>query len=170
MTEDLIAQSGCGSSPLLRILAAYNLRDWGSRLPGDVFDLSVTVRVGLKEHKAPTVNDCVSFIQTRAICSASVVFATMHAQEYSYAATFFRIWKNFAEFVATFALVFTIGRCVLIGSTTLNATATACILIVMIYATGLVVGDNLNPVVSPALGLAGSVEWPELHEHSLSSA
>ena len=54
--------------------------------------------------------------------NASVVFAMTHAQECSYATTFSRISDYFAEFVGIFVLVFTVGRCVLTGSTTWNAT------------------------------------------------
>ena len=41
------------------------------------------------------------------------------------------------------------------GSATRNAVAIACILMVMIYATGPISGGNLHLAVSLALGLAG---------------
>lgn len=63
-----------------------------------------------------------------------------------------------AEFVGTFSLVFTVGCCVTAGTSTWNATAIGCVLMVMIYATGPISGGNLNPAVSLALGLAGKLE------------
>lgn len=65
-----------------------------------------------------------------------------------------------AEFVGTFALVFTVGCCALApGDLSWNATAIACVLMVMVYATGPVSGGNLNPAVSFAHGLVGSLPW-----------
>lgn len=64
-----------------------------------------------------------------------------------------------AEFVGTFALVFTVGCCVSCGSGTWNATAIGCVLMIMIYATGPISGGNLNPAVSFSLSLCGKQEW-----------
>ena len=59
-----------------------------------------------------------------------------------------------AEFAGTFALVFTVGCCVATGSGVWNATAIACVLMVMVYATGPISGGHLNPAVTLALALA----------------
>ena len=64
-----------------------------------------------------------------------------------------------AEFVGTFALVFTVGCCVITGSSLWNATAIACVLMVMVYATGPISGGHLNPAVTLSLAMAGKFEW-----------
>mmetsp|Transcript_62426 Transcript_62426/g.157972 ORF Transcript_62426/g.157972 Transcript_62426/m.157972 type:complete len:1101 (+) Transcript_62426:114-3416(+) len=69
------------------------------------------------------------------------------------------------EFVGTFALVFTVGCCVISGSSTWNATAIAAVLMVMIYSTGPVSGGNLNPAVSLSLGLTGGLPWPKVFQY-----
>lgn len=72
-----------------------------------------------------------------------------------------------AEFLGTFTLVFTVICCVVVGSGTWNALAIACVLMVMIYATGPVSGGNLNPAVSFALGLVGEMEWSMVFKYWL---
>eukprot|EP00930_Biecheleria_cincta_P013581 TRINITY_DN12033_c0_g1_i2.p1 TRINITY_DN12033_c0_g1~~TRINITY_DN12033_c0_g1_i2.p1 ORF type:complete len:1040 (-),score=170.87 TRINITY_DN12033_c0_g1_i2:163-3246(-) len=67
-----------------------------------------------------------------------------------------------AEFVGTFALVFTVGCCVITGSSAWNATAIGCVLMVMVYATGPISGGHLNPAVSLSLALTGKFEWAKL--------
>merc|ERR1719197_335786 len=67
-----------------------------------------------------------------------------------------------AEFVGTFALVFTIGCNVLTGQSVWGGVSIACVLTVMIYALGKSSGANFNPAVSFALGLAGKLEWKEV--------
>mmetsp|Transcript_27298 Transcript_27298/g.78103 ORF Transcript_27298/g.78103 Transcript_27298/m.78103 type:complete len:592 (+) Transcript_27298:82-1857(+) len=67
--------------------------------------------------------------------------------------------KYVAEFVGTFVLVFTVGCCMHAGSAVWNATAIACVFMVMIYSTGYVSGGNLNPAVSFSLGLIGNLRW-----------
>lgn len=67
-----------------------------------------------------------------------------------------------AEFVGTFALVFTVGCCVITGSSAWNATAIGCVLMVMVYATGPISGGHLNPAVSFSLALTGKFEWSKL--------
>jgi len=64
-----------------------------------------------------------------------------------------------AEFAGTFVLVFTVSCCVLVGAAAWNALAVACSLMVMIYAVGPISGGNLNPAVSFALGLSGTLDW-----------
>mmetsp|Transcript_82551 Transcript_82551/g.266234 ORF Transcript_82551/g.266234 Transcript_82551/m.266234 type:complete len:591 (+) Transcript_82551:186-1958(+) len=70
--------------------------------------------------------------------------------------------KYVAEFVGTFVLVFTVGCCMHAGSAVWNATAIACVFMVMIYSTGYVSGGNLNPAVSLALVLTGNLTWSEM--------
>jgi len=66
-----------------------------------------------------------------------------------------------AEFVGTFAFVFTIGCCLLSPSDpSWNATAIGLILMVLVYATGPVSGGHLNPAVSLGLCLSGKLAWP----------
>jgi len=67
-----------------------------------------------------------------------------------------------AEFVGTFALVFTVGCCVLAGNPTWSPTAIASTLMVMVYATGSISGGHLNPAVSFAFGLTGKLKWSEV--------
>ncbi|CAE7608926.1 NIP4-1 [Symbiodinium sp. CCMP2592] len=67
-----------------------------------------------------------------------------------------------AEFAGTFALVFTVGCCVATGSGVWNATAIACVLMVMVYATGPISGGHLNPAVTLALALADKFDWEQV--------
>ena len=67
-----------------------------------------------------------------------------------------------AEFAGTFALVFTVGCCVATGSAVWNATAIACVLMVMVYATGPISGGHLNPAVTLALALADKFDWEQV--------
>lgn len=67
-----------------------------------------------------------------------------------------------AEFLGTFALVFTVGCCSTAGSSTWNATAIAAVLMAMIYATAPVSGGHLNPAVSFCLGLIGKESWSKM--------
>eukprot|EP00931_Biecheleriopsis_adriatica_P005668 TRINITY_DN10715_c0_g1_i3.p1 TRINITY_DN10715_c0_g1~~TRINITY_DN10715_c0_g1_i3.p1 ORF type:complete len:1024 (-),score=232.19 TRINITY_DN10715_c0_g1_i3:62-3133(-) len=64
-----------------------------------------------------------------------------------------------AEFVGTFALVFTVGCCVITGDGLWNATAIACVLMVMVYATGPISGGHLNPAVTLTLAMTGKFDW-----------
>lgn len=64
-----------------------------------------------------------------------------------------------AEFVGTFAVVFTASCCAMVGSPAWGALAVASVLMAMTYATGNVSGGNLNPAVSLSLGMAGALEW-----------
>lgn len=84
-----------------------------------------------------------------------------------------RMSRYLAEFVGTFALVFTINFQVpgvstkedwSEGSPIWGCTSIACVLMVMIYALGSVSGANFNPAVSLALGFCGKMEggWPEV--------
>jgi len=63
-----------------------------------------------------------------------------------------------AEFLGTFALVFTVGCCVITGSGTWNALAIASVLMIMVYATGPISGGHLNPAVSLSLVCCGKME------------
>lgn len=66
-----------------------------------------------------------------------------------------------AECLGTFALVFTMGCCMLApGSATWNSTAVACAFAVLLYSTQPVAGGCLNPAVSFSLGLIGHLRWP----------
>lgn len=66
-----------------------------------------------------------------------------------------------AEFIGTFALVFTVGCCVLSpGDPSWNTTAVGLALVVMVYATTPVSMGNLNPAVSLCLCLVGKLTWP----------
>mmetsp|Transcript_64888 Transcript_64888/g.119396 ORF Transcript_64888/g.119396 Transcript_64888/m.119396 type:complete len:572 (-) Transcript_64888:88-1803(-) len=66
-----------------------------------------------------------------------------------------------AEFVGTYALVFTVGCSVLTGDQegTWNALAIASVLMVMVYNTGAISGGHLNPAVSLALFVADKMSW-----------
>jgi len=68
----------------------------------------------------------------------------------------------FAEFLGTFALVFTVGCCVATGSGVWNATAIACVLMVMVYGTGPISGGHLNPAVTVTLALSEKFEWDKV--------
>jgi len=72
-----------------------------------------------------------------------------------------------AEFVGTFALVFTVGVCCVAGDPTWNATAIATILMVMIYGLGPVSGGHFNPAVSVACGVTGNTPWPKVAGYAL---
>lgn len=63
-----------------------------------------------------------------------------------------------AEFIGTYALVFTIGCAVITGTETWSILAIASVLMAMIYSTGSVSGGNLNPAVSLALYMAGKAD------------
>jgi len=67
-----------------------------------------------------------------------------------------------AEFLGTFVLVFTVGCCVLTGTSSWNATAIACALMVMVYATGPISGGHLNPAVTLSLALCGKFDWAKV--------
>eukprot|EP00439_Symbiodinium_sp_Y106_P007363 s2767_g1.t1 len=68
----------------------------------------------------------------------------------------------FAEFLGTFALVFTVACCVATGSAVWNATAIACVLMVMVYGTGPVSGGHLNPAVTLALAWSEKFPWEKV--------
>jgi len=95
---------------------------------------------------------------------AAVVFRLTHPREVKPDAPI-ELASVICEFVGTFALVFTVGCCILSGSGTWNATAIAAVLMVMIYATGPVSGGNLNPAVSFSLGLTGTIPWTKVFKY-----
>jgi len=95
-----------------------------------------------------------AFSMTAAAAYALLWYTTLHP-----AALSPTVAPLVAEFLGTFALVFTVGCCSLAGTSTWNATAIAAILMAMIYATAPVSGGNLNPAVSLCLGLAGKQTW-----------
>lgn len=72
-----------------------------------------------------------------------------------------RAAKLVAEFIGTFALVFSVG-CNVAGGSTFAVLSIAATLMVMIYAFGGVSGGNFNPAVSLAIGLAGGMDWAEV--------
>jgi aquaporin Z len=74
--------------------------------------------------------------------------------------------KYAAEFVGTFALVFTIGCNVLTGQPVWGGVSIACVLTVMIYALGKSSGANFNPAVSVALGMSKKMPWKEVGIYS----
>lgn len=67
-----------------------------------------------------------------------------------------------AEIVGTYLLVFTIGCCHLAGEETWDATAIACMLMVVIFAFAAVSGGHFNPAVSFAMGLTNNCPWSKV--------
>mmetsp|Transcript_71964 Transcript_71964/g.153895 ORF Transcript_71964/g.153895 Transcript_71964/m.153895 type:complete len:591 (+) Transcript_71964:201-1973(+) len=68
----------------------------------------------------------------------------------------------FAEFLGTFAVVFTMGCNAVAGSGTWMPTSVAFAVMVAMYSTSAVSGGHLNPALSFAFGLTGKVWWPRV--------
>lgn len=70
--------------------------------------------------------------------------------------------KLVAEFLGTYALIFTIGCNVITGSGVWAGTSIACVLMVAIYGLGGISGANFNPAVTLALTVSKGMGGPGL--------
>jgi aquaporin Z len=67
-----------------------------------------------------------------------------------------------AEIVGTYLLVFTIGCCHIAGDEVWDATAIACMFMVVIFSFAAVSGGHFNPAVSFAMGMTNNCAWSKV--------